>query len=417
MESNDSSLVIQIDGRDALPVRAIPYVTGWKLSPDEICKQLARRVDPLFIKLENLIAYHVKSGKAVQMWPKEWDAFVARLNGLESDLRAEFQDADQGYAAWRRASPDALPPGVFVWRDVFETDFSEDFGPSRLSIVDERRGDRLLAYAPVLSKEERDMILSGFDTPTKTREQSSPALQNDQDEIMWDSLPERYAAQEAEKQAAGRYNLEEAAKLISASGEASEEQMLEKFVSAAQAGNLPTYMPGRNARNEYASQIGRFKKPDTFYDECFWDELNEWLATAEPRIRYRFPVPSETALPAALPTTPMPQTGTEIASGVTSESTNTGEWRPPGKEPNTSVGKLAVKAAWEIECTEGRRATDIQVMDRLQKWADNGSEPAFLKKSDLAKRSVIWLTSKYKEKIYTLEACQKALESWNKSRE
>lgn len=292
MECNDSSLVIQIDGRDALPVRAIPYVTGWKLSPDEICKQLARRVDPLFIKLENLIAYHVKSGKAVQMWPKEWDAFVARLNGLESDLRAEFQDADQGYAAWRRASPEALPPGVFVWLDVFETDFSEDFGPSRLSIVEERPGDRLLAYAPVLSEEERDMILSGFDTLAQTSGPLTPALQNDQDELMWDSLPDRYAAQEAERQAAGRYNLEEAAKLISGTGEASEEQMLEKFVAAAASGTLPTYMPGRSARNDYAKKIGRFKQPDTYFDECFWDELNGWLAANEPRMKYRFPKPT-----------------------------------------------------------------------------------------------------------------------------
>ncbi len=100
-----------------------------------------------------------------------------------------------------------------------------------------------------------------------------------------------YAGQEREKAAAGRYNLEEAAKLISLSGEASDEQMLAKFVAAAASGKLPTYMPGRSARNDYATKIGRFKQPDTFYDECFWDELNDWLKENEPRISFRFESP------------------------------------------------------------------------------------------------------------------------------
>lgn len=90
---------------------------------------------------------------------------------------------------------------------------------------------------------------------------------------------------------------------------------------------------------------------------------------------------------------------------------------PPGKDPSTSVGKLAVKAAWIIECKQNRRATDKEVMSLLQDWADKGSEPAVLKKSQMNNRCVIWTTDKCKEKTYTLEACQRALRTWNKSRQ
>ena len=79
--------------------------------------------------------------------------------------------------------------------------------------------------------------------------------------------------------------------------------------------------------------------------------------------------------------------------------------------------KLAVKAAWIIECKQNRRATDKEVMSLLQEWADKGSEPAVLKKSQMNNRCVIWTTDKCKEKTYTLEACQKALRTWNKSRQ
>ena len=89
----------------------------------------------------------------------------------------------------------------------------------------------------------------------------------------------------------------------------------------------------------------------------------------------------------------------------------------PGKLPRNGVGRLSVKAAWGIECEEGRRATDREVMGRLQQWADNGDEPGDLKKSNKEKRCVVWITAASTEKDYTIEACQRTLQTWNKSRE
>lgn len=88
----------------------------------------------------------------------------------------------------------------------------------------------------------------------------------------------------------------------------------------------------------------------------------------------------------------------------------------PGKLPKTGVGKLAIKAAWQIECETSRAAIAKDVMTRLQGWADAGSEPDVLRKSNKEKRGVDWQTMKGVTKTFDLGACEKALATWKKSR-
>ena len=75
----------------------------------------------------------------------------------------------------------------------------------------------------------------------------------------------------------------------------------------------------------------------------------------------------------------------------------------PGNLPRIAAGRLAVKAAWEIELETGRAATVRAVMQRLQSWADEGKEPADLIRSDQGKRCVFWRTGSGKEKEYDEE--------------
>ncbi|MDO9227451.1 MAG: hypothetical protein Q8M09_00340 [Pseudomonadota bacterium] len=89
--------------------------------------------------------------------------------------------------------------------------------------------------------------------------------------------------------------------------------------------------------------------------------------------------------------------------------------RIPGTLPPVASGQLAIKAAWQIECETKRRATDKEVMDRLQQWANSGQEDALLK--SLPSHAVEWLTKKQEKRVFTLEACQKALAKWHKSRQ
>lgn len=84
---------------------------------------------------------------------------------------------------------------------------------------------------------------------------------------------------------------------------------------------------------------------------------------------------------------------------------------PPGKMPNTNIGKLAVKAAWQIECSTGQQATANKVIKMLQSWVEN--EPVLL---ETLPHGVTWTTTKGKVKPFDVEACAKALDTWYKSR-
>lgn len=162
-EQKYASLVIKVGKRDALPVRAIPYVSGWTISPDVVAKNFAREEASPFEKLENTDTYHLVEGEPVKLLPKEWDRYVAALQGLEAELREKFPNDDRGYAAWVAQSVAKLPAGVFVWLEEFTADFDRDYGPERLSIMDERDGDRELNFSPFLEEQTLNMALEGFE--------------------------------------------------------------------------------------------------------------------------------------------------------------------------------------------------------------------------------------------------------------
>lgn len=109
-----------------------------------------------------------------------------------------------------------------------------------------------------------------------------------------------------------------------------------------------------------------------------------------------------------------PTTKVEAGAGTTPAPAD----EIPGIIPKTTSGKLAIKAAWEIECETGKRATAKQVIERLQTWVDHKDNPKAV--SELIKKipnGVQWVTSAGKEKNYNKVTCQKTLETWNKSRD
>jgi hypothetical protein len=89
---------------------------------------------------------------------------------------------------------------------------------------------------------------------------------------------------------------------------------------------------------------------------------------------------------------------------------------PSGKMPRIAIGQLAVKIAWQIEQETGKKASAKQVMAELQKKADDGTHSDVLMESDRANKAVKWFTTKSEHKPYGIEACQRALRVWNKSR-
>lgn len=155
------NVIIKIDGREAIPVRAVPYVTGWIMSPDVVASSLAH-TDKIN-RLEGITAYHYSSEDIAQMLPKEWDAAEADLETLSNKLKATETMEQENYPTWRREAIRMLLPGCFVWRAEFEAAFQDAYGPDRFSFLIERDGERELNFTPFIPLDLRAVVMEGFD--------------------------------------------------------------------------------------------------------------------------------------------------------------------------------------------------------------------------------------------------------------
>lgn len=113
------NVVVVIDGREAVPVRAIPLLTNWEtMSPDRVA--LALSWDEDAIGFEGLQALHLDAARKVV--PATWWANMLwpKLRALSSEIKAHEVSIDAGRQLWRDKSLPLLPAGVFVWKDEFE---------------------------------------------------------------------------------------------------------------------------------------------------------------------------------------------------------------------------------------------------------------------------------------------------------
>jgi hypothetical protein len=163
-------------------------------------------------------------------------------------------------------------------------------------------------------------------------------------------LREQYAAQSEDKRRAGRYTLEEVAALLAKSGEARAESLASRLKAAATDGALPTYRPGETQRLAYGAAQGEQRDVLLFYEECFWDDVNNWLAQHEPRVTARIPDPSAKASPSP--------------SNVTTVATEP-DWHQAAR-------KIAERIVKEVEVA-GRYISQRDLGDRIaSQWHKEG---------------------------------------------
>jgi hypothetical protein len=153
---------VVIDGREAVPVRAIPFVTGWRLSPDMIAKDLAKEGHRRRFK-ETLQAFQYDpENRHPLTLPDEWDQILVRLNALNVMLdRSNGGERDEiTYARWRDESPGCLPRGCFVWRDEFETTYRKGHTSAARHDIDEE--SLPLNFFPLVPTELEAVVMEGF---------------------------------------------------------------------------------------------------------------------------------------------------------------------------------------------------------------------------------------------------------------
>lgn len=196
MNNHSESLVVQIDlgdgtFRDALPVRAIPHVTGWVgdfgVPPLEVAIRLQTNIS---LHAWEVVAYRLLNGKPVAIQPRQWEMVETQLAGFSKKLHRLYprdehhRPSDEGLAVWQSQATEKLPAGVFVWLDEFKAEYFGWYGAkfkTRPNLVIPE-----FDFTPLLSKQVRKMVLEGCEQATPAEHQSAQNLLDERDQLIAD---------------------------------------------------------------------------------------------------------------------------------------------------------------------------------------------------------------------------------------
>lgn len=146
------NVIVKIDGREAIPVRAVPFLTNWEtMTPDAIAVALAHKDDLHWDYFLPLTALRVEDSQLKPIAASWWENFPAKhLSAISTALKARETAGElsheQAYIEWRSQSLLELPSGVFVWKDDFVQCHSRKYNSYAMTTI--RNGKEL-------SKEEQ----------------------------------------------------------------------------------------------------------------------------------------------------------------------------------------------------------------------------------------------------------------------
>ena len=173
------NVIVVIEGREAIPVRAIPFLTAWeKMIPDDVANALAWGKS--YRKFKKLRAFHIENVQ--RDIPAIWweNNTCLELNAQFYSIKAANAAYDHNSQDWRRKSLEVLPSGVFVWKDEFEPGYFFQYGPegeimcdstelSGLMPEDEQERRVALDFDPFIPDAEiRRVVMEGFEPKTTT---------------------------------------------------------------------------------------------------------------------------------------------------------------------------------------------------------------------------------------------------------
>jgi hypothetical protein len=171
------NVVLTIDGRKAIPVRALPYVANMAETPDSLARACA---EPHYDELgKNLTVrnryalhsygldddgFHLVPPAAYQPILVDLDCLTKKLKDAE---RIEFENR----ATWRREAVLLLPAGVFVWLDEFQKwfaltrplDLDRVPTPDDDEITELRYESGEVNLAPLIPQDLYSQVMSGFE--------------------------------------------------------------------------------------------------------------------------------------------------------------------------------------------------------------------------------------------------------------
>jgi hypothetical protein len=131
------NVIIEIKGREAIPIRALPLLCEWgTLNPERLAGTLGRVTDderhPLFGKLHGMTAYHVDDGTVHPVEEHHWrDHIYRNLQALSDTIKHTEITHETGHSEWRIKALAMLPKDAFVWKDEYALIYDEAYGVER----------------------------------------------------------------------------------------------------------------------------------------------------------------------------------------------------------------------------------------------------------------------------------------------
>ena len=115
-------IVVVIEGREAIPVRAIPLLSNWRfMSPDVVAHVLGDTGGTNVSVFGQMQSSRLSEGKVVSMNKDWWAQFpLGDLKALSEKIKASESSLEAGKAEWKKSSLNELPAGVFVWKTDYE---------------------------------------------------------------------------------------------------------------------------------------------------------------------------------------------------------------------------------------------------------------------------------------------------------
>ena len=131
------NIVVKIQGREAIPIRAIPLLTDWEVLSPDVCAKAFAGDEISAQHFENMSTYRLdKGGSYTAISSRWWANWVVReLDECAERTQAAGISDEIGYALWRSESIELLPAGTFVWRDEFENAYQAEYGPESMRVV------------------------------------------------------------------------------------------------------------------------------------------------------------------------------------------------------------------------------------------------------------------------------------------
>lgn len=142
MDRNCVSLLSTFENRTVIPVRALPFLEGWDLDPQDIALGMGQIPKSNFIQeFTYLFAYRISDTGPVRVRRHEWRDISEKFSELAEELPLEHP---QALETWSIDGLRLLPPATFFWLDEFMGEFSPTIdlvlyeGPPRTPLFSSR---------------------------------------------------------------------------------------------------------------------------------------------------------------------------------------------------------------------------------------------------------------------------------------